>query len=281
MLRTRIVTALIAVPLVLAAIFGLPPRGWGALSLFVVVAAAGEWATLAGYQKQTWMVFVGGTLLIGLDLLLGPVNGFDARHGWPDDIVVYCCGAATLFWVAIAPLWLYFGWHVKSKVIVIALGWLILLSTWVAVVQLQARSPALLLAMMAIVWIADTAAYFAGRRFGKRKLAPSISPGKTWEGVFGALLAVGVYACALTAFATYGGYTRPVTFAAVIIWIGVVMFLAALSVAGDLFESLLKRQGGVKDSGTILPGHGGIFDRIDALLAAMPAAALVAFGLLR
>ena len=124
MLRTRVITALVVVPLVLAAMFGLPPRGWGAVSLFVVAVAASEWATLAGYRQQTWMVFVGGTLLIGLDLLLGPVNGFDAHHGWPDEIVEYFCGAATVFWVLVVPPWLYFGWHLKSKVLVIVLGWL-------------------------------------------------------------------------------------------------------------------------------------------------------------
>ena len=146
-----------------------------------------------------------------------------------------------------------------------------LIAAWVAVVELQARSPWLVLAAMAIVWIADIAAYFAGRAFGRRKLAPSISPGKTWEGVYGALVAVALYALALVPFARRAGYARRrlARSRSAPGWCSRCV-LAALSVVGDLFESLLKRQAGVKDSGTLLPGHGGVLDRIDALLAAMP-----------
>jgi phosphatidate cytidylyltransferase len=178
-------------------------------------------------------------------------------------------------------LWLYSGWRVESKLALALVGWLVLLATWMALVQMQARSPGLLLAMMAIVWIADTAAYFAGRRFGRRKLAPSISPGKTWEGVYGALLAAGIYAGVLLLFAHDLGYTRDLSSGAAATWLAMVLLLAALSVVGDLFESQLKRQRGIKDSGTLLPGHGGILDRIDALTAAMPAAALVSHYVIR
>jgi len=134
---------------------------------------------------------------------------------------------------------------------------------------------------MAIVWIADSAAYFAGRRFGKRKLAPSISPGKTWEGVYGALFAVGIYALALLPFAERAGYSEPLLPAVVVAWVALVLALAGVSIVGDLFESQLKRQRGVKDSGKLLPGHGGILDRIDALMAALPPAALIAHYLIR
>jgi len=151
----------------------------------------------------------------------------------------------------------------------------------VAIVELQARSPWLVLAAMAIVWIADTAAYFSGRAFGRRKLAPQVSPGKTWEGVYGGLAAVGLYALALVPLAAEGGFKGVVAPLSVIVWIALALALAALSVVGDLCESLLKRQAGVKDSGRLLPGHGGVLDRIDALLAAMPAAALLAIAFLR
>jgi phosphatidate cytidylyltransferase len=150
----------------------------------------------------------------------------------------------------------------------------------VAVVALQTRSPGVLLAMMAIVWIADTAAYFTGRRFGRRKLAPSISPGKTWEGVYGALAAVAIYALLLVPLAAAAGSTRPLDAVATAIWVALALLLTGLSIIGDLFESQLKRQRGVKDSGGILPGHGGVLDRIDALTAAMPPAALIAHHLL-
>ena len=155
-------------------------------------------------------------------------------------------------------------------------GWVVLVGAWVALVELQARSPRLLLAAMGIVWVADTAAYFAGRAFGRHKLAPQVSPGKTWEGVAGAMLAVGIYALALAPLARAAGFVLPVDAVAIAAWLAFALLTATVSVFGDLFESLLKRSAGVKDSGAVLPGHGGVLDRADALLAAMPLAALAA-----
>ena len=280
-MSTRILTALVLIPVTIAALFLLPPRAWGALTLMIVIIASNEWAMLSGYRQQSGLLLVAGTLLIGACLLFTPWPGFDAGGGWPETLVVSICGAATLFWVVIAPAWLYFGWRIESKIVLTLVGWMALTATWVAVVQLQARSPALLLALMAIVWIADSAAYFAGRRFGKRKLAPSISPGKTWEGVYGGLIAVAIYALALLPFANGAGYSAPILAPTVIAWAALVLGLAGLSVVGDLFESQLKRHRGVKDSGKLLPGHGGVLDRIDALMAALPPAALIAHYLIR
>jgi phosphatidate cytidylyltransferase len=279
-LKTRIVTALVLIPLTLAALFGLPPRAWGAVTLAVVVFAATEWAELAALKKRGWLLFVGTTLFIGAVLLLDPIAGFTSERGWPEATVSWIFGAATVFWLLVAPAWLVSGRPMTSRPVLAIVGWLVLIATWMAVVALQTRSPGLLLAMMAIVWIADTAAYFAGRRFGRRKLAPSISPGKTWEGVYGALAAVAIYALLLLPFATAAGYTRPVDPVAAAIWVALALLLTGLSIIGDLFESQLKRQRGVKDSGAILPGHGGVLDRIDALTAAMPPAALIAHHLL-
>jgi phosphatidate cytidylyltransferase len=275
-MRTRILTALVLVPLTIAALFLLPPREWGAIALVIVVIASSEWAALAGYPQRTGLLVVTGVALLGCGMLFTRWAGFDAKDGWPETAVVSICGAATVFWVAIAPAWLYFGWRIESKLVSTLVAWLALIATWVSVVQLQSRSPALLLALMAIVWIADSAAYFAGRRFGKRKLAPSISPGKTWEGVYGALIAVGVYAVVLLPFSARAGYSEPLLPGAVIAWIALVLLLAVVSIVGDLFESQLKRQRGVKDSGKLLPGHGGVLDRIDALMAALPPAMLIA-----
>jgi len=279
MLSTRILTALALVPAVLAALFLLPPLGWGAVALAAIVVAGVEWANLAGYRGPMRLLFVAGVLLIGGNLLFSPASGFG--RGWPDGIVLAVCAPATLFWLFVAPFWLRDRWRPKSVLGVAVVGWLVLIAAWVALVELQARSPWLALAAMAIVWIADTAAYFAGRAFGRRKLAPSISPGKTWEGVYGAMAAVTIYALALIPFAQAAGYRGEISAPAVVLWLVIELGLAALSVAGDLFESLLKRHAGVKDSGKVLPGHGGVLDRIDALLAALPPAALAALAFLR
>jgi phosphatidate cytidylyltransferase len=275
MLRTRILTALVLIPSTLMALFWLNPRGWGVVTLVVIVIAALEWANLAGCNRLGSLIFVGGTFLTGLVLLFAP-GGFQAETGWPEYVPLIACGAATLFWLLAAPVLLASGRGLGSSLALALTGALVLLATWVAVVQLQARSPWLLLALMAVVWIADTAAYFTGRAFGRRKLAPSISPGKTWEGVFGALIATGFYALALLRFAPESAYGQMPSLADSAGWVALILALTALSIVGDLFESLLKRHRGVKDSGKLLPGHGGVLDRIDALLAAMPAAALIA-----
>jgi phosphatidate cytidylyltransferase len=281
MLKTRILTAAVLVPLTLAALFLLPSRAWGAVTLAVVGVAASEWANLAGCAKSSQRVFALATVASGALLLFAPAGAFTANTGWPAGVTLGLCGAAALFWLAVAPAWLAAGWRVDSKLALVLTGWLVLLAAWVALVQLQARSPALLLAIMAIVWIADTAAYFAGRAFGRRKLAPTISPGKTWEGVYGALVATATYTLLLLWLAPDVVGAGELSARALAGWVGLVLALTALSVVGDLFKSLLKRQRGIKDSGNILPGHGGVIDRIDALLAVMPPSALLAQHALR
>jgi phosphatidate cytidylyltransferase len=277
MLKTRILTAIVLIAVTLAALFWLPPRAWGAVTLVVVAVAAHEWANLCGYARWPRVAFVVAAIAIGADLLFA----FAPDTGWPMVVTLLACGVATLFWLAVAPMWLASAWRVESKLALALTGWLVLLAWWVALVDLQARSPALLLAAMAIVWIADTAAYFSGRAFGRRKLAPTISPGKTWEGVYGALAATALYVLAMLWLAPDLLHVRERTPLAIAGWVGLVLALTALSVVGDLFKSLLKRQRGVKDSGRILPGHGGVIDRIDALLAVMPPAALLAHYALR
>ena len=138
-----------------------------------------------------------------------------------------------------------------------------------------------LLVVALSVALSDVGAGTIGMMFGRRKLAPIISPGKTWEGVYGALIAVAVYALALLPFAQGAGYSAAIVPASVIAWVALAVALAGVSIVGDLFESQLKRMRGVKDSGKLLPGHGGVLDRIDALLAALPPAALIAHYLIR
>jgi phosphatidate cytidylyltransferase len=276
MLSTRILTALVLIPLVLAALFLLPPLAWGLVLLGVTLVAAAEWTRLTGISVTGAIAFGAGILAIGLVLLFLPAWAFD--RGWPALVVVVVCTPAALFWAVAAPMWLRTRAAPESPLWMLPVGWLILTAAWVALVQLQSVSPATALAAMAAVWIADTAAYFAGRAFGRRKLAPAISPGKTWEGVYGALAAVVLYALALWPTLQRTSERPDASAGAFTGWIVGAVALVALSVIGDLFESLLKRQAGVKDSGSILPGHGGILDRIDALLAAMPAAALLSLA---
>ncbi len=274
MLRTRIATALVLVPLILAALFLLPPRGWGVTILAITLAAAHEWSRLSGFAPRTQWVFVIGMLVVCAGLLFVPALGF--ARGWPAAVVLGACGVSALFWLVVAPPWIKRRWPTTRPLTMFASGWIVLIGAWMALVELQSRSPWLVLAAMAIVWIADTAAYFSGRAFGRKKLAPEISPGKTWEGVYGGLAAVAVYAVCLIPFAREAGFTPAMGATAIAAWLALALLMAAISVVGDLFESLQKRHAGVKDSGKLLPGHGGVLDRTDALLAAMPLAALAA-----
>jgi phosphatidate cytidylyltransferase len=273
-LATRVATAAVLVPCVLVALFAMPPFGWAAFTLVLALLAAMEWAKLAGFPAAGRAAFVGAFALMAAALLAfaRPVPG----RGWPDDVLLVACGLATVFWLAVALPWVIRRWLSRPPVALALAGGIVLAGTWIALVELQARSPWLVLGAMAIVWVADTAAYFAGRAFGRHKLAPLVSPGKTWEGVWGGIAAVAVYAAAIVPFARAAGYDGPVGPLAFAAWISLAIGLALMSVLGDLYESWLKRVAGVKDSGTLLPGHGGVLDRIDALLAAMPPAALAA-----
>ena len=273
-LSQRVATAAVLLPLALVAVFALPPAWFALVSLVVVVTAALEWSALARFTWARRLGFL-GVLVAGAAALLGML-WTAGEPGWTGGVVTLACGMAAAFWIAVAPAWAILRPPVSVTPGMAPIGWIILIGFWVALVQLQARSPWLLLAAMVVVWIADTAAFFSGRAFGRHKLAPSVSPGKTWEGVAGALLAVAVYAMVCAWLLVRSGLAaepRPATLA---LWLLLGITLAAVSVIGDLYESWLKRAAGVKDSGRLLPGHGGILDRIDALLAALPIAALAA-----
>jgi phosphatidate cytidylyltransferase len=181
-----------------------------------------------------------------------------------DLIWVYIVSAA--FWIISVPPYLKQLYTIKNPLLLMLTGWMLLLPTCLALYQLRAISPVLLLGFMATIWISDTAAYFTGRSLGKRKLASQISPNKTWEGVFGALIAVFIYGLA------WDFWFIEESLAAKLI--PLLLLMAILGIIGDLYESLMKRQAGVKDSGNILPGHGGILDRIDALASSLPFAIL-------
>ena len=268
-LATRVATGGILVAGVLGALFLLPPPGWAIVAMLIVAGAAHEWAALAGLGPVGRLALAAATLagcaaLLWLALPLG----------WSSALVVPACGAATLFWLCVGTPSVLAGLRPASAVALGVAGWVVLLGAFAAVAALQARSPWIALAAMALVWVADTAAYFSGRRFGRRKLAPAISPGKTREGAYGGIAAVALYALLVLSLAGRNAFPDVFGGARIVPWTGFAVALAALSIVGDLYESQLKRRAGVKDSGALLPGHGGILDRIDALLAAMPPAAL-------
>jgi phosphatidate cytidylyltransferase len=273
MLRDRVITAIALVAALLAALLWLPPFGWAVLAAAVVALAAWEWAGFARVRPGRRMAYA--IFTAGAGLAVAKASGLaDGGVGVLALAPVYC--VALAFWVVAAPLWLARRPAHPPAILVLAVGWIVLLPTFLALVQLRNLGPSTLLAFMATVWIADIAAYFFGRRFGRRKLAPNVSPGKTWEGLCGALGATAVYAAAWIAF--FGGAApaviRDLPWSPV--WmIVLVEALVVLSVLGDLFESAMKRQANLKDSGSLLPGHGGVLDRIDALTPVLPAAALV------
>jgi len=159
----------------------------------------------------------------------------------------------------------------------IGLALALVVAAWFALMQFLSQGVLALLSVLLIVWVADTAAYFAGRAFGRRKLAPHISPGKTWAGVCGAIVAVLLLALAVWQFAPSARiYSNDLFTAVGPLWALLLLaVLVALSIVGDLFESLLKRQAGVKDSGQLLPGHGGVLDRVDAMVPVLPSAAVI------
>ena len=263
MFRTRVLTAAVLLPLFVGGIFFLPTGWWAALLLPLLFASAREWAALAGFRRSGQWGFCLLALLTGVAILLG-VHFFD---GAAIEQAAYW--VSVLFWLVFVPLWLCKGWRVRQPLLLMITGWLLIVPTWLALVRLQ-EEPWILLAVLGVVWVADSAAYFAGRTFGRRKLAPSISPGKTWEGVAGAAVAVAVYHALVWHFGL-----RSLTFEMGVAAALLVACLLPLSILGDLFESWIKRQAGVKDSGTLLPGHGGVLDRIDALTSTLPLAALV------
>jgi phosphatidate cytidylyltransferase len=274
MLWQRILTAAVLLPLFLAALLMLPNLYWTLLLAALLAVAAREWARLAGFARAGQAAYALAILVAALAVAALERDASAAQafiYSAPGKLLYALCAA---FWLAIVPAWLYYRWVVRSRSLLAVVGAVVLLPFWHALAWMQLM-PERLLAALAVVWVADTAAYFTGRAFGRRKLAPSVSPGKTWEGVAGALAAVctGWVLLALLAPGFRGQLGSGLLLVAV---------LTAMSIEGDLFESWMKRQAGLKDSGALLPGHGGLLDRVDALTSTVPLAALYfAYPLLR
>jgi phosphatidate cytidylyltransferase len=272
MLKTRVITALVLLAAFLSALFLLPPLGWAWAVAALAAPTFWEWGGFMRLGQSARAALAAGAFA----LCAGTIVAFPAAFGgdgwspesaWQTGRWLYI--PAAVFWFAVLPLWLARRWLLPGVAGGLVVGAVVLLPTLLALVQLRQLGAWTLVAVMAIVWAADIAAYFAGRAFGKKKLAPNISPGKTWAGAWGAVVGVLVYGFAAAAWLPPALQAGPLVFALTLVG------LTALSVVGDLFESLLKRQAGLKDSSNLLPGHGGILDRIDSQTSTLPLVALL------
>lgn len=256
MLKTRILTALVLLPLMLAAIFAFPPLAWAVFSGLVAGLALWEFGRMARMSRQAMAAYLAISALL-------------AVTAWTSDfhLPVLGHGLVLFFWLLLTPLWLSKRWAVPKGLPAWALGWVLMFPLWFAMLDFRphgdAHSGLQLLAIMGLVWIADVAAYFSGKAFGKHKLAPSISPGKSWEGVFGALVVVALYALTLPRI---GWISWPMAGWQLLL---LALPLTMVSVMGDLLESWFKRCASMKDSSGLLPGHGGVYDRVDSLIAVL------------
>ncbi|PWV79870.1 phosphatidate cytidylyltransferase [Halomonas sp. A11-A] len=266
MLRQRIITAAWLAPLMLAGLFGLSGGLFALFTAAIVLLAGWEWTNLAGIRRLDNRLML--VAVLGMAMLMLWLSG-GALMAWPLWLGV-AGWLANLYWVVHYPAragqW-------QSSTRRLAMGLWVLLPAWVGLNVLRDIGAVWLLFVLLLVWCADIGAYFAGRAFGRRKLAPRVSPGKSWEGVAGGLVATAVLALI---FASWQGLG---------LGGGLALLLATLvvtlvSVLGDLLESMLKRFRGIKDSSQLLPGHGGVLDRIDSLTAALPLFALLMLGVL-
>jgi phosphatidate cytidylyltransferase len=272
MLKQRIITALALLAVLLPALFARVAWPFIALSVIMIGAAGWEWARLNGQV---------GAAALAAGAALALAAAATALAGGVGHAPVLVWQGATLAWV-LGGAWVLRGgvaaWPRLAPVLRGLLGLALLWLAWLAIAEARVRGINFLLSVLCLVWMADIAAYFAGSAFGRRKLAPAISPGKSWEGVFGGMAGVLALALFWLWFDGAAPVDSPSLYGLLLQRGGVValvlgvMFLAAMSVVGDLFESLVKRSAGAKDSSQLLPGHGGVLDRIDALLPVCPLA---------
>lgn len=278
MLKQRVITALVLLAVLLPSLFHDDPRAFIALMLLFIAAGGWEWGRLNGLGQLAAMGLGGVTLA---------ACGFSWWLGWLSPPQPGLWVAASVAWV-MGGAWMLRsgvpGWpHIALAVRVLG-GVLALWLTWLAVAQARVIGVNFLLSALVLVWVADVCAYFAGRAFGTRlvarKLAPSISPGKSWEGVMGGMLGV----LLLAAGWVWADTRYEVTVPSLYTWLAsagwpvlvlVALGLVGMSVVGDLVESLVKRSAGAKDSSGLLPGHGGVLDRVDALLPTLPLALML------
>lgn len=296
MLKQRVITALILVAILLPTLAAQAAWPFAILTLIFISAAGWEWSRLndaPGVRAIIMGAAVAGGCATVAQYLGLPVwaqasqLGSEAKghvHGWGHPLVGF--GTPAIIWLAAVVIWVLGGvavlrygtayWKRVPQDVRRLLGLALLVLAWLALVESKMQGLNYLLSVFCLVWAADIGAYFGGRAFGKRKLAPSISPGKSWEGVWTGMLVVGLLAAGWIWIDRNIGVDSPSLYSRLLMGLGPVgmlvslAFLTGMSVVGDLFESLIKRQAGAKDSSQLLPGHGGVLDRIDALLPVLP-----------
>ena len=259
MLRQRLLTAFILAPLLLIGVFFFSEAWFAALIAFPLLLAAWEWSGLYEIKHPAPRIAL---------IILGVVGALVLYIGNSDDVLLWILGLSSLVWSGLfidllnRPLLANFG----QRWIGLTVGTIGLIVAWLSFTALRQAEGGekLVFILLAIIWVADSGAYFIGKRWGRRRLAPLISPGKSIEGLIG-----GIGSAALVGFvaALLLGFRDVIE---VVTWTVVAILVSSISVVGDLAQSRIKRRCGKKDSGTLLPGHGGILDRIDSLLAAAP-----------
>lgn len=278
MLKQRVITAVVLLAILLPALFASSPLPFTLLVLLMMAAGAWEWGRINGLGQ-------GGAVLTAVLCLA--LCGAAWQQGWLEQDL-------RVLWIVAGAAWVLGsvaliragvpGWAKIPRSIRLVGGVLALWVAWLAVAQARSMGVNFLLSIMVLVWVADIFAYFAGRNFGlkftRQKLAPAISPGKSWEGVWGGVAGVLVLAVVWTLVDRSTGAAVPSLYSRLAqhgwsLLIVAAVFMAAMSVVGDLIESLIKRSAGVKDSSNLLPGHGGVLDRIDALLPTLPLAMML------
>jgi phosphatidate cytidylyltransferase len=267
MLKARVITALLMLPIALLILFVLPEKAFAVSVGLIVLVGAWEWIRLSGLENRPLTIAL-------LSLFTCALGG---SYLLPSVYIPMLLGIGCVFWIGAALMVMMYPRskeRVGGKRMKLGFGLLVLIPAYIALLYLRRHDAHLLLIalLVAIIWAADVGAYFVGRRFGTTKLAPNVSPGKSWAGLFGGMvvaLLVGLVGASI-------GEPSDRLFS-VVTWsvlVGIVAVTVLFSVLGDLFESLIKREVGVKDSSSLLPGHGGVMDRIDSLTAATPVFAL-------
>jgi phosphatidate cytidylyltransferase len=264
-LLARVFTSIVLIGSLLVGIFMLPQWLWGLTLILPIVIVALEYSRLFDWNQNLRVGFV----LTVVSLCLVPFLIFDHFNQLVRHMGAVISWVAVLFWMLLVPFLIRYRFRTKSYIFNVLIGMLIIVPAWFAMVGLQ-TTPYALFGVLVGVWLVDIAGYFVGRTFGKTKLLPSVSPGKTREGALGGLVGIFVYGLGLSLIVD-----SRFSIAYWILFGIIVIAFTAIAVLGDLFESHLKRSRGVKDSGSILPGHGGMLDRVDSMTALLPFSFLV------